>query len=79
MRDVFQVKVSMAMEPAGPIYMSLMGSQQMKVTEPTRHGKWTADNPNIVEINENTGLIRAKAEGATRIHYKDPTTNLDIS
>ena len=59
--------------------MSLMGSQQMKVTEPTRHGKWTADNPNIVEINENTGLIRAKAEGATRIHYKDPTTNLDIS
>lgn len=26
-RDVFQVKVSMAMEPAGPIYMSLMGTQ----------------------------------------------------
>lgn len=51
----------------------------MKVTEPTRYGKWVADNPNIVDINESTGLIKAKSEGVTRIHYKDPTTNLDIS
>ncbi len=69
----------MAMEPVGPIFMSLMGSQQMKVTEPTRHGKWTVDNPSIAEINESTGLLRAKGEGVTRIHYRDPTTNLDIS
>lgn len=78
-RDVFQVKVSMAMEPAGPIYLSQMGSQQMRVTEPTRQGRWHSEHPGIAEIHETTGVLRARGEGQTRIHYSDPTTHLDLS
>lgn len=71
--DIFLVTVESLISPVSPVFVHEGGTVIFSLFKRTgeKSAKWSSENPEIIEINPNTGIAKALYPGQTSIFYKE--------